>query len=75
MSVLQHSRQQAVAIREDVGADGDVLTHSSFDRKSAGVNFGPDSFDDDSTTTALVTRPSALNRRVVGANPGLDAIH
>ena len=71
-----------MTIREDVGADGDVLTDSAFDRKSAGVYFRPDSLDDDSTTTALVTRPGDLSRRIVGANsksripnPGLDAIH
>jgi hypothetical protein len=79
-----------VAIREDVGTDGDVLTDCSFDRKSTGVDLRPDPFDDDTTTAALVTRPGTLSRRVVGpypeslstslgasrvANPGLDAIH
>jgi hypothetical protein len=75
MPVLHHSRKQTVAIREDVGADGDVLTDTPFDRKPPGIDFRPDSFDDDSTTTALVTRPGNPNRSIVGANPRLDAIH
>jgi hypothetical protein len=45
-----------VPICEDVGADGDLLTDSAFDRKSAGVNFRPDTFDDDTTAPAAVAR-------------------
>jgi len=60
MPVLHNTSEYVVAIREDIGADGDLFTNCAFDWKSAGVNFRPDTLDDDTTTTALVTRAGTL---------------